>query len=154
MLTCALMQLFVCTGDHFVLSSPIVALLCSVFSACHLSCWSMFTVFVVFLHPLVHHIFNTHAEDSGICSNASCSKPTADTDSCSMLSSSLLTFLEVSTLVIFNFLCFQCIELWQDGENDELDISVKVYAKKDSHMVSAPYTFCWASELWLISRHL
>ncbi|XP_041808343.1 GTPase Era, mitochondrial [Chelmon rostratus] len=28
----------------------------------------------------------------------------------------------------------QCIELWQDGENDELDISVKVYAKKDSHM--------------------
>ncbi|XP_076607014.1 GTPase Era, mitochondrial [Chaetodon auriga] len=28
----------------------------------------------------------------------------------------------------------QSIELWQDGENDELHISVKLYAKKDAHM--------------------
>ncbi|KAK9536190.1 hypothetical protein VZT92_005996 [Zoarces viviparus] len=28
----------------------------------------------------------------------------------------------------------QSIELWQDGENGELDISVKLYAKKDTHM--------------------
>lgn len=28
----------------------------------------------------------------------------------------------------------QSVELWQDGENCELDISVKLYAKKDSHM--------------------
>ncbi|XP_054482491.1 GTPase Era, mitochondrial [Anoplopoma fimbria] len=28
----------------------------------------------------------------------------------------------------------QSIELWQDGENSDLDISVKVYAKKDTHM--------------------
>ncbi|XP_068585621.1 GTPase Era, mitochondrial isoform X2 [Cebidichthys violaceus] len=29
----------------------------------------------------------------------------------------------------------QSIELWQDGENGELDISVKLYAKKDTHMM-------------------
>ncbi|KAK5859083.1 hypothetical protein PBY51_003174 [Eleginops maclovinus] len=28
----------------------------------------------------------------------------------------------------------QSIELWDDGENGELDISVKLYAKKDTHM--------------------
>ncbi|XP_021167956.2 GTPase Era, mitochondrial isoform X1 [Fundulus heteroclitus] len=28
----------------------------------------------------------------------------------------------------------QSIELWQDGENGELDISVKLYAKKETHM--------------------
>ncbi|KAM6912095.1 GTPase Era, mitochondrial [Lycodopsis pacificus] len=28
----------------------------------------------------------------------------------------------------------QLIELWQDGENGELDISVKLYVKKDTHM--------------------
>uniref|UniRef100_A0A3B3XKV7 GTPase Era, mitochondrial n=1 Tax=Poecilia mexicana TaxID=48701 RepID=A0A3B3XKV7_9TELE len=28
----------------------------------------------------------------------------------------------------------QSIELWQDGENGELDISVKLYTKKESHM--------------------
>ncbi|XP_029923945.1 GTPase Era, mitochondrial [Myripristis murdjan] len=28
----------------------------------------------------------------------------------------------------------QSVELWQDGENGELDISVKLYAKKDTHM--------------------
>ncbi|XP_034746660.1 GTPase Era, mitochondrial isoform X2 [Etheostoma cragini] len=28
----------------------------------------------------------------------------------------------------------QCVELWQEGENGELDISVKLYAKKDTHM--------------------
>lgn len=28
----------------------------------------------------------------------------------------------------------QAVELWQDGENGELDISVKLYAKKDTHM--------------------
>ncbi|XP_074467211.1 GTPase Era, mitochondrial [Sebastes fasciatus] len=28
----------------------------------------------------------------------------------------------------------QAVELWQDGENGEVDISVKLYAKKDTHM--------------------
>lgn len=28
----------------------------------------------------------------------------------------------------------QSVELWQDGENGELDISVKLYAKKETHM--------------------
>jgi len=30
---------------------------------------------------------------------------------------------------------FQAIELWQDGEDSELNISVKLYAKKATHMV-------------------
>ncbi|TDH04691.1 hypothetical protein EPR50_G00135320 [Perca flavescens] len=28
----------------------------------------------------------------------------------------------------------QSVELWQEGENGELNISVKLYAKKDTHM--------------------
>lgn len=34
-------------------------------------------------------------------------------------------------------LCLQSIELWQDGENGELHISVKLYTMKESHMVRA-----------------
>lgn len=36
---------------------------------------------------------------------------------------------------------FQSVELWQDGEDGELNISVKLNAKKDTHMVRALYTF-------------
>lgn len=34
------------------------------------------------------------------------------------------------------FLWLQVVDLWQEGEGGELDISVKLYVKKDSHMVS------------------
>lgn len=30
---------------------------------------------------------------------------------------------------------FQTIELWQEGMDGEVDISVKLYTKKESHMV-------------------
>lgn len=33
------------------------------------------------------------------------------------------------------FVCLQSIEFWQEGENGELHINVKLYAKKDTHMV-------------------
>lgn len=32
------------------------------------------------------------------------------------------------------YLMTQAVELWQEGENGELDISVKLFAKKDTHM--------------------
>uniref|UniRef100_A0A8C6MHD5 GTPase Era, mitochondrial n=1 Tax=Nothobranchius furzeri TaxID=105023 RepID=A0A8C6MHD5_NOTFU len=35
----------------------------------------------------------------------------------------------------------QSVELWQDGENGQLDISVKLYAIKESHMVRSPTHF-------------
>lgn len=37
----------------------------------------------------------------------------------------------------FSFLFFQCVEYWQEEENCELHISVKLYAKKETHMVRA-----------------
>lgn len=38
-------------------------------------------------------------------------------------------------------MCFQSVEFWQEGENCELNISVKLYAKKDAHMVRALLAF-------------
>ena len=48
-----------------------------------------------------------------------------------------------SQYVLYNILIFlfQSIELWGDGENGELDISVKLYIMKANHMVSALHTF-------------
>lgn len=38
-------------------------------------------------------------------------------------------------LFTFCFVFFQSIEFWQEAENGELLITVKLYAKKDTHMV-------------------
>ena len=49
--------------------------------------------------------------------------------------------LEMSILLTFKHLCFQSVELWQTAENGDIDISVKLYAKKETHMVSALCSF-------------
>lgn len=43
---------------------------------------------------------------------------------------------EISILLTFKHLCFQSIELWHETENGDLDICVKIYTKKETHMVS------------------
>lgn len=38
-------------------------------------------------------------------------------------------------MTCLHFVFFQSIEFWQEAENGELHINVKLYARKDTHMV-------------------
>lgn len=59
--------------------------------------------------------------------------------------------ISVGHLLTLHFLCFQSIEFWQDGENSELNIAVKLYAKKDTHVVRAVYIYGFLRRVMLVS---